>query len=31
MPGTTEVSQDGRVVTAEFSGPMLVGHDWQYT
>ena len=31
MPGTTEVSQDGRVVTAEFSGPAMVGHDWQYT
>jgi hypothetical protein len=31
LQGTVTVSQDGRVVTAEFSHTMLAGHDWQYT
>ena len=31
LPGTVTVSEDGRVVTAEFTHAMLAGHDWQYT
>ena len=31
LPGTVTVSEDGRVVTAEFSHTMLAGHDLQYS
>jgi hypothetical protein len=31
LPGTATISPDGRVVTAQFSHAMLVGHDWQFS
>ncbi|MGZ4325219.1 MAG: hypothetical protein ACXVV5_24505 [Solirubrobacteraceae bacterium] len=29
LSGTPDVSQDGQVVTAEFTNPMLAGHNWR--